>query len=72
MKSLMDIVLGIVGLAALVYGVIRFYWFIQSPGDTGDTTHLWWALGCGLVLAVCVFAIFMRHSGSEEEIHITQ
>ena len=72
MKSVLDFVLGIVALAALVYGVIEFYQFIKSPGAEGDKTHLWWAIGCAVVLCVCALALFLRHSGSEEEIHITQ
>lgn len=72
MKSLLDIVLGIVGLVALVYGVMQFYWFVTSPGAQGNTTHLYWAIGCAVVLCVCALAIFLRHSGGEEEIHITQ
>ena len=72
MKSLLDIVLGIVALAALVYGVIKFYAFIKAPTAESNNPDLWWAIGCGVVLCVCALAIFLRHSGAEEEIHITQ
>jgi uncharacterized membrane protein YeaQ/YmgE (transglycosylase-associated protein family) len=72
MKSLLDIVLGIVGVAALVFAVMQFYWFSSPPGPEGPTPHLWKAIIGAVVLCVCVLAIFLRHSGAEEEIHITQ
>lgn len=72
MKSMLDIVLGIVGLAALVFAVFHFYKFASPPGPEGPTGHLWMAIAGAVVLCVCVLAIFLRHSGAEEEIHITQ
>ena len=72
MKSLLDYVLGIVGLAALVYGIIEFYRFVTSPGAEGNKAHLWWAIGSAVIFCVCVLVLFLRHSGAEEEIHITQ
>ena len=72
MKNLLDVLLGIVGLGALVFGVYQFYQFVTSQGVEGNKTHLWYAIAGFVVLCVCVLAIFLRHSGAEEEIHITQ
>lgn len=72
MKSLLDIVLGIVGVAALGYSIWQFYLFAAPPGAEGATPHLWRAIIGAVVLCVCALAIFLRHSGAEEEIHITQ
>ncbi len=72
MKSLLDIVLGIVGLAALVFAVYQFYIFATAPGAEGPRSNLYMAIAGAVVLCVCVLAIFLRHSGAEEEIHITQ
>jgi uncharacterized membrane protein YeaQ/YmgE (transglycosylase-associated protein family) len=72
MKSLLDILLGIVGVAALGYSIWQFYLFASPPGPEGATPHLWRAIIGAVVLCVCALAIFLRHSGAEEEIHITQ
>ena len=72
MKSLVDVVLGIVGLAALVFAGYQFYLFAAPRGPEGNTPHLWMAIAGFVVLCVCALALFLRHSGAEEEIHITQ
>ena len=72
MKSLLDVVLGIVGLAALVFAVYQFYLFAATTDPQGNTPHLWKAIAGFVVLCVCALALFIRHSGAEEEIHITQ
>lgn len=72
MKSLLDIVLGIVGVLSLVFAAYHFYKFASPPGPEGPTGHLWMAIAGAVVLCVCVLGIFLRHSGAEEEIHITQ
>jgi drug/metabolite transporter (DMT)-like permease len=71
MKSLMDIVLVIVGLVALVFTVLQFYWFAAPPGPEGPMQHLWLAIGGAVVLCACALGLFLRHVGKEEEIHIT-
>ena len=71
MKSLVDVLLVIVGVAALVYGSIRFYDFVIGT-STGFTRDLMIAIIGFVVMCICVLAVFMRHSGAEEEIHITQ
>jgi uncharacterized membrane protein YidH (DUF202 family) len=72
MKSLVDVLLGIVGVGALCLALYHFYQFAAVADPQGNKPHLWWAIGAAVVLCVCVLAIFLRHSGAEEEIHITQ
>jgi hypothetical protein len=72
MKSLVDVLLGIVGVAALGFAIYQFYHFALPAGPEGNTPHLWKAIAGFVVLCVCALAIFIRHSGAEEEIHITQ
>lgn len=72
MKSMLDVVLGIVGLAALVFAVYNFYIFASAQGAEGPRSNLYMAIAGAVVLCVCALGIFLRHSGAEEEIHITQ
>jgi uncharacterized membrane protein len=72
MRSLVDVLLGIVGVAALVFAIWQFYLFAATTDPQGNTPHLWKAIAGFVVLCVCALAIFLRHSGAEEEIHITQ
>ena len=72
MKSLVDVVLGIVAVAALGFAIYQFYLFAAVSDPQGNVPHLWYAIGGFVVLCVCALAIFLRHSGAEEEIHITQ
>ena len=71
MKGLVDALLVIVGLAALVFAIFEFFEFVTG-NDTGFTRNLLMAIIGFVVMCVCVLAVFMRHSGAEEEIHITQ
>ncbi len=72
MKNLLDVLLGLVGVAALAYAIYQFYLFAATTDPQGNTPHLWKAIAGFVVLCVCALAIFIRHSGAEEEIHITQ
>ena len=72
MKSLVDVLLGVVGVAALGWAIYHFYQFAAGAAPEGNKPHLWYAIGGFVVLCVCALAIFLRHSGAEEEIHITQ
>jgi uncharacterized membrane protein YidH (DUF202 family) len=71
MKSLVDVVLIIVAIAALVFAIYEFLDFVRGT-DTGFTRSLLLAIVGFVVMCVCALAVFMRHSGAEEEIHITQ
>ncbi len=71
MKSLVDVLLVVVGLAALGFAIYEFLDFVNGQ-DTGFTRSLMMAIIGFVVMCVCALALFMRHSGAEEEIHITQ
>ncbi len=72
MKSMLDILLGIVGLAALAFAGYQFYLFAATKDPNGNTPHLWMAIAGAVVLCVCALGIFLRNNAAEEEIHITQ
>jgi len=72
MRNLLDIILGIVALGALVFAVYHFYVFASAEGAEGPRSNLYMAIAGFVVLCVCALGIFLRHSGAEEEIHITQ
>ena len=72
MKSLMDVLLVVLGVAALAYAIWQFYLFAATTDPQGNTPHLWKAIAGAVVLCVCALGLFLRHSGAEEEIHITQ
>jgi uncharacterized membrane protein YidH (DUF202 family) len=72
MRNLLDIILGLVGLAALAFAVYHFYVFASAEGTEGPRSNLYMAIAGFVVLCVCALGIFLRHSGAEEEIHITQ
>ena len=71
MKGIVDALLVIVALAALGFAIYEFYLFVTG-NDTGFTRNLLMAIIGFVVMCVCVLVVFMRHSGAEEEIHITQ
>lgn len=71
MKSMLDVILGIAGLAALGFAIYHFYIFATAPGAEGPRSNLYMAIAGFVVLCVCALGIFLRHSGADEEIHIT-
>lgn len=72
MKSLIDILTWVVGLAATVFAVYQFYQFANFPDAQGGHPHLWLAIGATVVAFVCALIFFVRRVNKEEEIHITQ
>lgn len=72
MKSLKDILAVIVGLAALGFGIYKFYLFVTTPGSEAGSHNMWWAIASGAVFFVCALTYFLGHVNKEEEIHITQ
>ena len=78
MKSMLDILTWVVGLAATVFAVIQYYKFAtfeKSPGVAdieGGTHHLWMAIGATVIAFICALVFFVRRVNKEEEIHITQ
>jgi uncharacterized membrane protein YidH (DUF202 family) len=72
MKSLVDVLLGLLALAALGFAIYQFYLFAATTDPQGNTPHLWKAIAGFVVLCACALGLFLRHGGAEEEIHITQ
>lgn len=72
MKSLVDILCWAIGIIALGIAVWQFILFVNSPGAEGTTTHLWYAVGAGVIGLISLLGYFLRHVNKEEEIHITQ
>lgn len=78
MKSMLDILLWVVGLAAAVFAIYEFYQFATFKSATGGfdmqggQSYLWMAIGATVVALVCGILYFVRHVNKEEEIHITQ
>jgi uncharacterized membrane protein len=78
MKSMLDILTWVVGLAATIFAIVKYYQFAtyeKAPGvqDVQGGTHLlWWAIGATVIAFVCALVFFVRRVNKEEEIHITQ
>ena len=72
MKGLIDVLLVLVAIAALAFAIYEFYLFASPQGAYGPTTNLVLAIVGFVVMCVAALAVFLRHSGAEEEIHITQ
>jgi hypothetical protein len=72
MKSLLDVLTWIVGLAATVFAIYKFYVFATTPGTTSGTSHLIWAIVATVIAFACALIFFVRRVNKEEEIHITQ
>ena len=69
---MVNVLLGVLGVAGMGVAIWQFYLFVASPGVEGDKTHLWYAIAGFVVLCVCALLLFFRNSAAEEEIHITQ
>ncbi|HEV2914984.1 MAG TPA: hypothetical protein VGX92_17030 [Pyrinomonadaceae bacterium] len=72
MKSLIDILTWVVGLAATVFAIYQYYRFATFQDLQGGHQHLWMAIGATVVAFVCALIFFVRRVNKEEEIHITQ
>lgn len=77
MKSMIDILCWVVGLAALGSGIYFFYRFatFRSAGRSdviSGQNYLWYAIAGAVIFLVCGVIYFLRHVNKEEEIHITQ
>ncbi len=78
MKSMTDIVVGIVGLAAVAIAVWLFILFLTAvdpgtrlPDMSYGLKYLWGAILAFVVACATVVAYFVRHPRVEEQIHIT-
>lgn len=72
MKSMLDIVTWVVGLAATVYAIYQYYQFATFNDPQGGHTHLYLAIAATVVAFICALIFFVRRVNKEEEIHITQ
>ncbi len=78
MKSMLDILLWVVGLAAGVFAIYEYYLFATYKNATGTFDmqggkgYLWMAIAATVIALVCGIVYFVRHVNKEEEIHITQ
>lgn len=77
MKSLTDILCGLVGLAALVIAVWQMMTFVGYRDATGPNmwagvNHLYISILCFAIAVACVVYYFVRHPRVEEEIHVTK
>jgi hypothetical protein len=72
MKSLLDILTWVVGLAATAYAIYEYYRFATFPELEGGHQHLWLAIGATVIAFACALIFFVRRVNKEEEIHITQ
>ncbi|HEX8651524.1 MAG TPA: hypothetical protein VF708_11850 [Pyrinomonadaceae bacterium] len=79
MKSLTDILTGVIGLAALAVAIWQFMLFVTAkdpatglPDMSFGTSHLWLAIVAAIVACASVVVLFVRHPRQEEEIHVTK
>lgn len=78
MKSMADILVGIVGLAAVAVAVWLFIMFLTAvdpgtglPDMSYGVKYLWGGIAAFIVACAAVVAYFVRHPRVEEQIHIT-
>ena len=78
MKSLADILAGLVGLVAIAVAIWQFMLFVTAkdpktglPDMSFGTGHLWLAIVAAIVACASVVVLFVRHPRQEEEIHVT-
>lgn len=79
-KSRKKIVLAVTAVAiATVVALWQFYAFVTFQSAAGELdlqggrTHLWWAIGFGLIAFIAAFffaSVFLRYN-SDDELHIT-
>ena len=79
MKSLIDVLLGIVGLGAVVFAIWQFYLFVvikdvNGVADAqGGRIHLWIAVG--IAVMTCIASVFLISKSlrydRRNEMHIT-
>jgi hypothetical protein len=79
MKSVTDILTGVVGLLAIGVTIWQLALFITArdpktglPDMSYGTSHLWLAIGAAIVACACVVILFVRHPRQQEEIHVTK
>jgi hypothetical protein len=77
MKSMVDILCGLVGLIALavtVWQLLSFLGYKDArglPDMMSGSNHLWLAIGAAIVACACGVYLFIHNRKPVEEIHIT-
>ena len=73
-KSLTNVLAAVFGVMAIAATAIwQFYLFATFQDAQGGTSHLWGAIGFGLVACIigfAVFSVFLRYD-KNDEMHIT-
>ncbi|HEY0004506.1 MAG TPA: hypothetical protein VGB17_06815 [Pyrinomonadaceae bacterium] len=79
MKSMTDILTGIVGLIAIAVAVWQALLFLGAkdprtgvPDMMYGLNHLWWAILAAVVAVGSIVIYYVRHPRTEEEIHVTK
>jgi FtsH-binding integral membrane protein len=72
MKSMLDIITWVVGLAATVFAIYEYYKFATHSDLQGGHSYLYMAIAATVVAFICALIFFVRRVNKEEEIHITQ
>jgi heme/copper-type cytochrome/quinol oxidase subunit 2 len=78
MKSMTDILIGVLGIVTLLAGVWQLMVFVGyrdaegKPDMWAGTNHLYIAIVAIAIAIACVVAYFVRHPRVEEEIHVTR
>ena len=72
MKSMLDILTWVVGLAATGVAIWQYIKFANYHELQGGSHHLWIAVAATVVAFICALVFFVRRVNKEEEIHITQ
>lgn len=72
MKSMIDILTWVVGLAATGVAIWQYWVFATHNDPQGGHNNLYLAIAATIVAFICALVFFVRRVNKEEEIHITQ
>ena len=78
MSKLIDFSIVVVGLLAALLSIWQLLIFVTFkdakglPDMMAGINHLWLAIGAAVIACACGILLYTRHSGPEEEIHISK
>lgn len=79
MKSVSDILSGVVGLGAIVVAFWQGMKFVMAKDPqtglsdmTFGMSNLWISIAAAIIAIACVVLYYVRHPRVEEEIHVTK